>query len=114
MQRRRAELVHRRDQRRGRAYPRDLLDHDAARDRVAPGAAVLLGDVHRVETGSHQRVEHVERELGRLVDLGSARRDLVVGELAHGCPQHQVLLGESVRLEGGVRHGHAVDVRTSK
>ena len=42
-----AQLVDSRDQRRRRAHPGDLLDHDARRDGVRTLPAVLLGNVHR-------------------------------------------------------------------
>ena len=85
----------------------DLLDHDARRDRVGARTAVLLRDVHGVEPGPHQRVEHVVGELGGLVDLGRSRRDLVVGELP-GPPARSmpVLVGEPVLVEIGIAECH--------
>ena len=51
------------------ARPGDLLDHDAGRQRVRPGAAVLLGHVGRGEVGGSERVVRRLRELGALVHL---------------------------------------------
>ena len=44
---------------------------------------------------SEQRA-HVLWELGGPVDLGGARRDLLVGQDAHGVAQHRLLVGQSV------------------
>src|SRR3546814_4307690 len=44
LHRQRAQLVDRRDQRGRHARAGDLLDHDAGRQRIGPGTAVLLGD----------------------------------------------------------------------
>ena len=48
-----------------------------------------------------------------LVDLGRARRDLVVGQLAHGRAQQLLLLAELVLVEGRIPDAHASDSRTS-
>ena len=55
LDRQRAELVDRRDQRRRTADPGDLLDHQHRGQRVGTGAAVLLGHVRRVEVRRLQR-----------------------------------------------------------
>ena len=109
----RAELVHGGDQRGRGAGARDLLDHDAGRDRVGPGAAVLLGDVHGVKTRPHEGIEHVMRELGRLVDLGGPRRDLVVRELSNRRANHVLLVGELVRVEVRITDTHGANSRTT-
>ena len=93
-QRHRAQLVHRRDQRRRGARPGDLLDHDRGGDRVRARAAVGLGDVHRGEVVLGQRLEHVPGELRGLVHLGGPRRDLVVGQVTDGLTERFMLLGE--------------------
>ena len=98
-QRHGAELVDGRDQRGRRAGPRDLLDHDAGGQRVGAGAAVLLGDVHRVEVGLAQRVVGLLRELALLVDLGGVRGDLVVADGSDRLAQHLVLVGQPEQVE---------------
>src|SRR5215207_8549117 len=98
-QRHRAQLVDRRDQRRGGAGPRHLLDHDAGRERVGTGAAVLLRDVDRVEVGLAQRVVGRLGELPALVHLGGERGDLVVADRSDRLAQHQVLVGQAVQVE---------------
>ena len=50
---------------------------------------------------AHERLVHVAWVLARLVDLGGARGDLVLGEIAHGLAQQLVLLGEPVNVELG-------------
>ena len=93
-QRHGAELVHRRDQRGGGARPRDLLDDERRRQRVAAGAAVGLRNVDRVEVRLDQRLVHVPGELRGPVDLRRPGRDLVVRERADRFAQRLVLFGE--------------------
>ena len=69
--------------------------------RVRARAAVGLGDVHRVQVGLGQRVEHVLGNSRGLVDLGGPRRDLVVGQVTDGLAERLMLLGE--RERGKVR-----------
>jgi hypothetical protein len=51
------ELVDRRNQRRARAHPGNLLDDDHRRERVRTYAAVRLWNVRRMEVSRHQRFE---------------------------------------------------------
>ena len=104
-QRHRAELVDRRDERGRRARPGHLLDDDHRRQAVRARPAVLLRDVHGVEARPDELVVDVGRELPGLVDLGGARGDPIVGQLADRRPQHQVFLGEPVQVEVRVQ-GH--------
>ena len=106
-QRHRAQLVHRRDQRRRGAGPGDLLDDDRRGDRVGAGAAISLGDVHGLEVRLDQRLVHVPGELGGAVDLGGPGRDLVIGQGAHGLAQRLVLLRQGKRREI-IAHGSMV------
>jgi hypothetical protein len=99
----RAELVAGHDQRRRRADPGHLLDHDRVGDAVGARPAVLLRHVQRQQVGALELGVHVPRVLGRLVDLGGAGGDLVLGQLPHGLAQELVLLGERVQ---GVRRVH--------
>ncbi len=104
----RPQLVHRGDQRAGGADPSHLLDDQAGRERVAALATELLRDVDGVEVVGAQRLVDVPRELAGLVNLRRARGDLVLGQLANGCPEHRVLLGkgECVEIRVGVQcHG---------
>ena len=98
----RAQLVDRGDQRRRRADPRDLLDHDAGRHRVGALAAVLLGDVHRVEPGRVQRLQRLLREARILVDVGGVRGDLLLAEIPQHRAQLVVLLGQLEHIEDRV------------
>jgi UDPglucose 6-dehydrogenase len=103
----RAELVDGDDERTRGADPGDLLHDDRVRDPVGAGAAVLLRDVDGQQIGPPELLVHVPRILGRLVDLGRPRGDLVLGELTHGLAQELVLLGERVQGVGGVAGAHA-------
>ena len=49
----------------------------------------------------------VLRELAGPVDLGGPRRDPLVGELADGVAQEDLLLGQADRAVGSVVGGHA-------
>jgi hypothetical protein len=112
-QRHRAELVHRRYQRRRRAGPGDFLDDDRRGDRVGTTAAVGLGDVHGLQVRLDQRLVHVPGELGGSVDLGGPRRDLVIGQGAHRLTQRLVLLGQGKRREI-VAHASMVNRRPDR
>ena len=81
-----------------RAAVRALAD-----DKIAPRAAEVdesgefPWDVHCGQLRPGQGIVHVPGELARLVHLRRPRRDLVVGEGAHGCPQCLMLLGQRER-----------------
>jgi hypothetical protein len=62
---------------------------------VATWAAVPLGDGDGVQVGGHEGGVGGSRELRRLVDLGGARGDLLLGDLAGERPQLLVLLAEA-------------------
>ena len=83
----------------------DLLDDDRRGDRISTDPVVGLGHVHGVQVGIDQRLEYVVRELARLVDLGSARRDLVVRHLTNGLAEQLVLLGEHEGVERWIHNG---------
>src|SRR5262249_30012606 len=74
--------------------PPELLDRQRVGQRVGPGAAVLLGegDGEQAELGGLAQL--VEREAGGAVELLGDRRDLALGELAHGVAEEAVLFGE--------------------
>ena len=95
-QRHGAELVDAGDQRRRGARAGDLLDHDAGRERVGTGAAVLLADVRCREVRGGQRIVRRLRELARLVDLGRVRRHLGVADRTDRLADGLVLLGQGV------------------
>ena len=95
----RAELVDRRDQRRGRVDAGDLLDDDARRHRVRALPAVLLGHVYRIETRRVQRITSLLREPCVLVDVRGVRSDLLLRQRADRRPQLVVLLGQLEHVE---------------
>ena len=97
--RHRAQLVHRRDERRRRADPRDLLDDDAGRERVRAHSVVLLGHVRREEVARHQGVVRLLRVSRLLVDLRRVGRDLVGRDRADRLADRLVLLGQLVQVE---------------
>src|SRR5690606_5433326 len=66
---------------------------------VRAGAAVLLGDVWRVEVRGAQGVVRGLRELRALVHLGGVRGDLVVAQLPYGLADGLVLLRQLVPVE---------------
>ena len=59
-----------------------------------------------VEARPRQHVVHVVRELALVVDLGRARRDLVLGEVTHRAAERIVLVGEPVQVEVRVPATH--------
>ncbi len=71
----------------------ELLDGERVGERVAAGAAVLLGkrDPHQVELA--QPADDVVRERVRPVELLGDGRDLLLGELADGSLQETVMVG---------------------
>ena len=57
-------------------------------------AAVLGGHGHAEEAEVAHGARQVARELFAFVELEHARRDLALGELAHGAAEHVLLGGE--------------------
>ncbi len=75
-------------------HARELLHRERVGERVAAAAAVLLGegDAHQA-----QRAELGDDLIGeglRAVELLGDRRDLALGELAHGAADQLVVGGE--------------------
>jgi hypothetical protein len=75
-----------------RVDPRQLLDGDRIRDRVAAGASVLLGGsgAHEPELG--ELGDELVRESARDVELGRDGPDALAGECSDGVAD-QLLLG---------------------
>ena len=94
-----AELLHDRDQARGRIGARDLLDQDRLGDRVECRAAVALLEARPEQVLPSQELLEVPRELLLLVDLRGARRDPFLGKLADD--------GAQLIVIGGGQVGHA-------
>ena len=67
-------------------------------ERGAVGVATAAARLGRQEQTEPAEVGHrlveVTGELVRLVDLGGARPDVLLGELAHGLPDHPLLVGQ--------------------
>jgi hypothetical protein len=72
--------------------------------RAGAGAAVLLGEREREHVVLTHQLDRVPRELGRVVDLGRPRRNVLAGEGAHRIHQHLAVVGERVEV-AGVSHG---------
>ena len=93
--RHRPERRVRRDRDRDRRVdPRQLLDRDRVRHRVAARAAVRLrhGNPHQPEPG--QLGDELVREAVLAVELLGDRRDPLDREVAHGLPDQLLLVGE--------------------
>ena len=82
-----AEALHGEDETGRGADAADLLDREAGGEEVAAQAAQPLGEVECEQVVGGQELLDVPRELGRPVDLGRARGDLLVGEVADGVAQ---------------------------
>ena len=82
-----------RDRHRG-VHARELLDGERVGERVAAAAAVLLGegDAHQVQLP--QLGDDLVGEGLRAVELLGDRRDLALGEFAHGAADQLVVGGE--------------------
>ena len=89
-----AQALDREDEAGRRAGAADLLDREAGGEEVAAEAAEPLGEVDGEDVVGREELLDVPRELGRPVDLGGARGDLLVGEVADGVAQEALLLGE--------------------
>ena len=90
------------DRRRG---ARDLLHRDDVRQVAEVAAAVLLLDRHAVQAERAELRPEVGRKDVVAVDVGGARRDLVVGELLHRIAQHRDRLAEVEGEAGKMSHG---------
>ena len=66
-----------------RVVARQLLDDEAERRVVEPGAAVLLGDGHAEHAELGQRAQGLHRHVMLAVPGGGVRRDFSPAELAH-------------------------------
>ena len=75
-------------------HARELLDGQRVGQRVAARAAVLLGerDPHQAEVA--ELGDDLVREALLAVELLGDRRDLALGEVAHGAPDQLVVVGE--------------------
>ena len=110
--RQRAELVGRQDQPGRRARAAELLDRQADRQEIAAEPAVLLGERQRQDVLGGQQLAEVLRELAGSIDLGGARRDLLVGQDPDRLAQQRLVLGQSVGRGGGSVH-HSTGSRRS-
>ena len=77
-----------------RVDPRELLDRERVRERVAAAAAVLLGerDAHQPELAELR--DDLVREALLAVELLGDRRDLLPREVAHGRLDQLLLVAE--------------------
>ena len=71
----------------------------------APSAAVLLVEEEPEEVVLAEELDHVPRELGRLVDLGGARRDALARQRADEVADLALLVGERVERHERVYSG---------
>src|SRR5205823_5619559 len=83
LDRERAELLDREDERARRAHLRDLLDRDERQQGARADAAMLLVEHDPEEPVRAVELDDVPRELGRAVDLRRPRRDPVTCERPH-------------------------------
>src|SRR5258708_1098924 len=86
--------MHRKDQRRARARLGDLLDAHADRDARAGDAAVLLWERNAEDSVFREQLLDVLWILARLVDLGRARGNAILDQLADRVPDGDLLRGE--------------------
>ena len=84
---------------------RDLLDRDLLHQRAGAGAAVL-GEGKPEDVLLGQQLADVPRVLAGRVDLGSARADLRLGDLADHVPEVPHLLRELVDALCGRGRAH--------
>ena len=78
----------------GRVDPRQLLDRERIGDRVAAGAAVLLGDRQAHHSELAELRDELVREARLPVELLRHRSDLLACELAHRVAYELLLLGQ--------------------
>ena len=103
--------VRRQRDRQRRVDPSQLLDGDRVRERVAAGAAVLLGDgdPHQPELG--ELGDELVREPVLAVELRGHRRHALERELAHGAAD-QLVLGREVEVHAASRVASSASSRT--
>jgi hypothetical protein len=80
-----------------RVDARQLLDRDRVRERVGAAAAVLLRDRHPHQPELGHLHDELVREAMLAVELLRDRRDLFLGELAHGAAD-ELVLGREVEV----------------
>ena len=85
--------------RNGRIDTRQLLDADRVRQRVGPGAAVLLGDRHAHQPELGELADDLVRETLLTVELLGDGRDPLDRELANRLAE-QLVLGLEVEVHG--------------
>jgi hypothetical protein len=94
--RQRAEVLDGEDQAARGAGPGDLFDGKADREEVASDAAVLDRERERQHVLRGEELPDVLGEFARSVDLGSARGDPGVRQLADGIAEEDLVLGQPV------------------
>ena len=77
-----------------RVDPRQLLDRERVRDRVAAGAAVFLGQRQAHHTELAELRHELVREARLAVELLGDRSDLLARELAHRVADELLLMCE--------------------
>src|SRR6266566_9745684 len=103
----RAELLHREDERRGRADLRHLFDRDQREKGAGAEPAVLLGEEEAEDVVLAEQLDDVPRELVGGVDLGSPRRDSLASELPDEVAQLPLLVAQDVPGHGAESTGRA-------
>ena len=83
----------------------DLLDREADGKQVATETAVLLRVRQAQDVVAGEELLDVPRELGRPIDLGSARRDPIVGEHPDRVAQRELVVGQAIGRGRGRRRG---------
>ena len=78
----------------GRVDPRQLLDRDRVRERVAAASAVLLGDRHPHQPELGELRDELVREAMLPVELLGDGRDLLLREVADRAADELLLLGQ--------------------
>src|SRR5262249_40143229 len=93
-------LLHGEDEAARRADLRDLLDRNEGEQRAGAGAARLLVEEKAEDTVLAEELDDVPRELVRLVDLRSARRDPVASKRANEVAELELLGGQDLPGHG--------------
>ena len=104
-QRQAGQLLHGEDQSTRGADAADLLDREADGKQVATETAVLLRVRQAQDVVAGEELLDVPRELGRPIDLGSARRDPIVGEHPDRVAQRELVVGKAIGRGRGRRRG---------
>ena len=79
---------------------RELLDSHLKHQRPGAGASVILREGKAQDVLLGEDLADVPRVFVGLVDLGGARRDLLLGDLADEVAEVLVLLGDRVEVGG--------------